>query len=504
MRRPLALLLITSLGFSLSCNDDDESPAPAAPVATEDPSAFSEIGEISLAGGEGAAEISAYDATTKKLFVVNNADASRIDVVDIANPASPSFDRFISVSANVNSVAVSNGILAAAVEGANGTDNGLVLFFNTSDFQQIQAVTVGALPDMVTFSPDGAYAVVANEGEPNDAYTTDPEGSVSIITMSDYSVNTLGFGFFASQQSTLEAGGFRVFGPHASFAQDIEPEYVTISEDSRTAWVSLQENNGIARIDLSGKAITAIFPLGTKDFSQSPDLFDVSDEDNALQSGAWPVKSFFMPDALASFTQGNVSYVVSANEGDARDYDGYSEEARVEDLILDPAIFPEASTLQQADQLGRLKITLAQGNTDQDDEYEELYAYGGRSFSIWNGATGELVYDSGNDTETRVQQNSSLYPDNRSDDKGTEPEGVTVGRISNRTIAFIGLERADAVLLYDISNPASPTFLQLLETGDAPEGLLFISAEDSPTGRSLLVVSSEGDGVVKLFEVGVM
>lgn len=440
MKNPIALLMISALALATwACSDDDDKDPMPIEVDYEDPSRFSEIGEITLAGGEGAA----------------------------------------------------------------GTDNGQVVFYDAATLQMQQAVNVGPLPDMVTFSPDGAYAVVANEGEPDDNYTIDPEGSISVITMSDYSVSTLGFSSFAGDQSSLEADGLRIFGPNASFAQDIEPEYITVSDDSRTAWVSLQENNAIARIDLITMTMTDVFPLGTKDFSAGPDLFDVSDEDNTLQTNAWPVKSYYMPDALASFTLEGVSYVISANEGDARDYDGYSEEARVEDVILDPAVFTDAATLQQPGQLGRLKITLAQGNTDSDEEYEELYAYGGRSFSIWNGATGEQVYDSGNDTEVKVQENSSLYPDGRSDDKGTEPEGVTVGKIEDRMIAFIGLERADVVLIYDVTTPSSPSYLQLLEVGDAPEGLLFIPAADSPTGHSLLVVSSEDDGVVKVFQVGI-
>ena len=480
-----------------ACNDDLDNVPVVDPI--ENPSSFAEIGQIDL-GDEGAAEISAYDAVTKRLFVVNNSSDSRVEVIDLSDPANPVLLQNINVSANVNSVSTYNGLVAAAVEGATAQQNGKVVFVDAQTLAVTKEVGVGALPDMLTFSPDGKYVLVANEGEPSDDYLTDPEGSVTIITLADYSVKTLGFGSFENSRSKLEANGYRVFGPNASFAQDTEPEYITVSDDSQYAWVSLQENNAIAKIDLNKKAITSIFPMGTKDFNNSPNQFDVSDKDNMINLSDWPVKSFYMPDALAWFSVNGMDYVITANEGDSRDYEGYSEETRVKDITLDASVFPNASFLQAEDQLGRLKITISAGNTDTDDEYEELYAFGGRSFSIWNGDNGQLIYDSGNQTELILQQQSSLYPDDRSDDKGSEPEGVAVGKIRDKTLAFIGLERADAVLVYDVNLPEQPQFLQLLQTGDAPEGIQFIPASNSPNGRSMLIVSSEGDGVVKIFQ----
>jgi len=208
----------------------------------------------------------------------------------------------------------------------------------------------------------------------------------------------------------------------------------------------------------------------------------------------------YQPDAIAYFEVGGTAYIISANEGDARDYDAFSEEARTSSLTLDPSVFPNASELLDATQLGRLEITKTLGDTDGDGDYDKLYSYGARSFSIWNGNTGSLVYDSKNTLETDLHANSSLYPDGRSDAKGAEPEGVAVGEVNGQLIAFIGLERADAILTYDISNPNNPVFLQTLETGDAPEGVLFIPASESPNGSSLLVVSSEKDGLVKIYQ----
>jgi hypothetical protein len=108
------------------------------------------------------------------------------------------------------------------------------------------------------------------------------------------------------------------------------------------------------------------------------------------------------------------------------------------------------------------------------------------------------MFDSKNDLETRSFA-AGIYADSRSDDKGVEPEGITIGVVGRKPIAFVGLERVDAVLLYDVSNPVRPKFIKLLTTGDAPEGILLISSNDSPTGKSLLVVSSEDDGTVKIY-----
>ena len=232
------------------------------------------IGSFSLAGsidigGLGAAEISAFDPATNKLFVVNNsAGNNRIDVIDFSDPTQPLFLRSISVTPYgglVNSVDVKDGLLAAAIEAVPKTTAGKVVVFKTTDESEVGVINVGSLPDMVTFSPDGKYILTANEGEPNADYSVDPLGTVSIIDLKDnYAVTTLDFSSFASMEQELKAKGLRKFGPGASFAQDMEPEYITVSGDSRTAWVTLQENNAIAKLDHGSKTITTILPLGFK------------------------------------------------------------------------------------------------------------------------------------------------------------------------------------------------------------------------------------------------
>lgn len=479
------------------------------PVATS----FSEISNIKI-GGETAAEITAFDPLTDLLFVVNNDGDSRVDVIDFSDPMNLVQLSPIDISGiggGVNSVAVKNGKLAVAVEGFEKTDPGVVLVYATSSLNAPEAIVpVGALPDMVTFSPDGNLIVSANEGEPNDDYTVDPEGSISIIEVNNgFAVTTLGFGSFAGQYPTLKANGFRIFGPGASFAQDVEPEYVTVDATSSFAWVTLQENNGMARVDLKRKVITDIFPFGLKDHSRGNNKLDVSDRDDIdgnLQN--WPLLSYFLPDAISSFEVGGNTFVITANEGDTRDYGAaYNEEVRVKDLTLDPTAFPNAEFLQQDENLGRYIVTNSAGDIDGDGDFDVLYGIGGRSFSIWNGRNGQLVRDYVDLERDLLMANSSLYDDGRSDNKGVEPEAIEIGQIRGKNVVFVGLERSDAIMVYELNGASGLKFLQLLdgvkspldEGHDAPEGLLFISESDSPIGRPLLVVSSEGDGKVTVY-----
>lgn len=494
------LFLFTACALLLwSCKKDDlKNNDPKEDAAT-----FAEIGSIDV-GSTGAAEITAFDPGTKKLFVVNNSPGdNKIDVLDFSNPASPKLLTSISmapIGGLVNSLDVSDGVLAAAVEATVKQDPGKVALFATDDYRLIKTVTVGALPDMVTYSPDGKFILTANEGEPSDDYTRDPEGTVSIISVKDnYAVNTIGFGSFAPQQAALVAKGLRVFGPESSLAQDLEPEYITVANDSRTAWVTLQENNGIARIDLRTQTITEIFPLGFKSYNTDGSAIDASNTDNAVGNLVkQPALGMYQPDAIAFYPVDGQPLLFTANEGDARDYSAFKEEVRVGGVALDPTVFPNAAALKANANLGRLNITNTLGDVDKDGDFDALYSFGARSFSVWHGTTGVQLFDSGNDLDKRALT-ESLYDDSRSDDKSVEPEGLTIGTVGKQPIVFVGLERADAVAVYNISNPYAPRFLKLLKTGDAPEGVLFISAKDSPTKRSLLVVSSEGDGVIKVY-----
>src|SRR5699024_9712466 len=229
----------------------------------------------------------------------------------------------------------------------------------------------------------------------------DPLGTISIIdvsggvaSLSQSQVTTLDFTAFDSQTSALQAAGVRIFGPGSSLSEDIEPEYITVSEDSQTAWVTLQENNAVAKIDLSIPQITDIFPLGSKDHSLPENALDTSNETDFIFMSNWPIKGMYMPDGIANYSVGGTPYFVTANEGDARESDALQEEVDVEDVVLEPTVFPNQAFLELDANLGKINITNATGDTDGDGDFDEIHVLGGRSFSIFNGTTGALVYDS--------------------------------------------------------------------------------------------------------------
>jgi hypothetical protein len=494
-----AMLLI------VSCQNNNDSNETPEVVVNENPSTFKEIGTLTI-GGTGAAEISAYDEISKKLFTVNNSSANKIDVIDLSDPSKPlliaSID-LVPYNGAANSVSTFNGKLAVALESkTNKQDPGKVVVFETSNYALVKEITVGALPDMITYSQDGKFIMTANEGEPNDTYSLDPDGSVSIIEVANsYAVTTLSFEGFSGQLADLKTKGFRIASPTNNFAADIEPEYVTISADSKIAWVTLQENNGVAKIDLTTKKIVQIFPLGYKDYSLAENAIDISDKDGTVAFNAWKLKGMFQPDAISNFEVNKVQYIVTANEGDAREYSAFVDIKRIgsSSVILDPTIFPNAAALKADASMGRLNINTKMGDTDGDGDFDELVGFGARSFSIWNGVTGQLVFDSKNELDKKAQE-FGVYDDGRSDDKGVEPEAVYVTKMGDKQILFVGLERADAFMVYDVSNPMAPKHLQTIKTGDAPEGLLFIPASKSPNKRSLVIASSEGDGTVKIYQ----
>jgi len=500
--KKLLLLLLLAAGF-VSCKKDNNETEPPEEefFVNEDAASFAEIASFKV-GGKGAAEISAFDPSTNRLFVVNNnATENRIDVIDFKDPSKMTVIKSIAMApygGAVNSLSVYGGNVAAAIESTNKQANGKVVVFKTSDYSEVKKIDVGALPDMITYSPDGKFILTANEGEPSADYTNDPEGSISIISVANnYAVKTVNFAAFAGQKDALQAKGFRVFGPSNDFVKDIEPEYITVSEDSKTAWVTLQENNGIAKIDLISQTINQIFPLGFKDYNENGNEIDPTDKDEKYVAAKWPVKGIYMPDAIAVFTNKNTPYLFTANEGDAREYDNFVEAKRIKDINLNTTIFPNATDLKKELQLGRLNITSTLG-VGADGKYDALYSFGARSFSVWDGNTGTQVFDSKNDLDIKVVA-ANAYDDGRSDDKSIEPEGLTIGKIGHKTVAFVGMERVDAVAIYDITDPTKPSFLQIVKCGDAPEGVLIIPAAKSPTKKSLLVVSSEDDGTVKVY-----
>lgn len=481
------------------------------------------------------AKVVAHDELSQLLFVVGDDD--KLYVLTIEDPSNIRLQEIIDLSSYggvATSVDVKNGIVAVAIQAEEIGENGTVLFYDVLGELQ-SSVKVGAGPTMLTFTPDGTKVVVANEGEPNDDYSIDPEGSISLIditngvsSLSDANVLHLNFQAFNSQRAALARAGVRFFGPNASVAQDLEPEFITVLENSSIAIVTLQENNAAALVTLGFPfpAIVGVAPLGFKDFSLPENSFDASDTSPGIFFNNWPVLGMFQPKAIANFTIGTEIYAITVNEGEARTYSGFNEEVRLgdESYVLDPQAFPNAAYLKNDNLLGRLKVSNALGDTNGDGDFDQIYTFGGRSFSIFTAniitQTASMLYDSGNDLEqiTASSAYGELFnsPNNenifkgRSDDKGPEPTGVVVGKIAGKPYAFIGLNQTGGILLYDVSDPTAPQFIQYTNPrttdnlgGDlGPQGLEFIPLEESPTNANLLVVAHEVSGTVTVYQVG--
>jgi DNA-binding beta-propeller fold protein YncE len=448
-------------------------------------------------------------------------------VLDLHDPSLPSLAGRIDVSAlgSPNSVAVRKGVVAIAVEASPKTDPGSVAFADAAG-NLLGSVRVGALPDMLTFTPDGRTLLVVNEAEPSTDYAVDPEGSVSVIDvrgpidrLTQDDVRTAGFSAF---NGTALDPSVRVYGPGATVAEDLEPEYLAVDSGSRTAWVTLQENNALAELDVRRAEITALHGLGFKDHSLPANAFDASDRDTAVRIAAWPVKGMYQPDGIAVYRTKGDTYLVTANEGDAREWEALTEERRVGALTLDPTAFPDP-TLRANANLGRLSVTAVEGDTDGDGDYDELYAFGARSFSIRR-TDGTLVFDSGDALERitaaalPAQFNSNNDANNsfdtRSDNKGPEPEDVKLAELKGRWYAFVGLERIGGIVVYDVTSPTAPRFVEYVNNrnfagspaagtaGDlGPEGLVYIARSDSPIDSPLLVVTNEISGTTSIYAV---
>ena len=534
-------------------------------------------GVLNAQSPEGAAEIVAYQASKKWIYAINSSGDDAVinilpaDTFDTAALvkdnegviSATNLTSVITLSLNehtqgdANSIAIdeNNNLLAVAMAAKSTGDAGQIAFYDISADSPvfIKNVTVGFLPDMVTFTHDGAKAVVANEGEPSGDYSVDPEGSISIIditnnVIADTAIN-IDFKAYNNKQTELEAQGVVFANPNGrtingnlintTVAMDLEPEYVSISKDNKYAYVSIQENNALAIVNLQDNSLE-LKGLGFKDWSSLQ--LDASDKDGGVNFKSYPgLYGMYQPDTISSFSWKGANFIVTANEGDAREYffdttdeadciakdgldydkdDGclaYIDESRVEDLTL-AANFDYLNN--DDDDIGRLKVTTIKGDTNNDGQYESLYAYGARSFTIWD-SNGLVVFDSGDDIgritasvhgEAFNNNEDENKGDSRSDDKGAEPEALTIGKIDDRTFAFIGLERMGGIMVYDITNPYNVQFEDYFYnrglikganiTGDlAPEGMVFVSAEQSATGNPLLIVGNEISGSIAVWEI---
>ena len=518
------------------------------------------VGRYITGAGLGGAEISAVDTASKRLFITNGAK-NTIDIVDISNVLKPKLIKAVSLTANgatgIQSVAAKNGVVLVAAIMASKTAPGRIFVMDVNGkLRTADGIAVGALPDSVTISPNGKFAIVANEGEPTNycltngalPETTDPLGSVSIINLSSKTptATTIDFKSYSERQNAITYAGGRIFGPNASVAQDLEPEYAAFSADSKFAFVTLQENNAVATVDVETGAIINIVGLGVKNHNLFNTGLDSSDRDSKIDIVARNIQGMYLPDAIGTVDAGGNTYMITANEGDAREYAcllGGTDATKLEaedPRLADVADTTVDSTFKGSGIAGRMKVTqFSPANISGEairstTKVKDAFSFGTRSFTVWktnlnNGVfPADLVFDSGDAIERIIAQerpryfntdwntsNGFINPfESRSASKGPEPEGLAIGKAYGRTWMVLVLERDNGVMLYDVTNPVKPMFRQYLNTsipggdiqlgsaGDvSPEGVLFLEAAQSPTGKPMVVVSYELSGSVAFFEV---
>jgi DNA-binding beta-propeller fold protein YncE len=475
-----------------------------------------------------AAVGNAFDPVSGHLFVINQYD-NTVDVLDASDP------QHLTLITKINSgnfgprsdgLAVHQGLVAVLVDNHVAHLSGALAFYDV-DGNFLNYVNVGAQPEMVAFTPDGLQVVVTNEGEANDAFTIDPVGSISIVDLS-VGVASLGQQHVTTLSLSHFDGGpidpnVRIIAPGATVGEDLEPERLVINAAGTQALVVCQENNAVVEVDLVNKTLLNLWGLGYKDHLDFENELDPSDRDAGYSPDTWPVWGMYQPDGVGLFSLFGQEILVTANEGASRVSSGFDEEARIGELVLDPVIFPEAAEMQVEEELGRLKVTTSTGNTDEDPEFEALYSFGGRSFSLWR-SDGQQVYDSGGELEWLVamedrdhfncaaEDNDSF--DERSDDRGPEPEGLVIGDVAGRHMLFLGLSQVGGVVVVDLHNPFERVEFQqwkntrvfsgspeLDTAGDlSPDGLTYVKAEQEED-PSLLFVSYEVSGSTTAFRV---
>jgi len=474
----------------------------------------------------GIAEIVVFNKDNNRIYMVNGALGS-LDIVDAGSLRSgrfadmPLYKRIdVSGMAQANgfvfgdltSVAVSakNQFLALAVHHTSYSQGGYIVIINYEG-EYIRHYSAGVQPDMICFSPDEKFILTADEGEPREGYgarTIDPPGTVTIVNIDTNEVRIVGFDNFDNADARaafLQSGGVLNKGINPSL--DFEPEYIVVSADSKTAYVALQEANAIAVLDIENGNFTAVHGLGFKDHNLPRNSLDVL-RDNKVQLATQNLYGVYMPDGIAIASINGKSYILTANEGDAREWGSGANEYN------DVTAF----------NVEGIRVDTLNASLKDGLDPEKTYLFGARSFSIWDFSSGRAVqvYDSGNEFETRT---AALFPNNfnashtnneldsRSRSKGPEPEYVDVLTIGNKTYAIIGLERIGGIMVYDISNPSSPIFYDYINTRDftgssldimgdlGPEGICSVVAAESPTGKPVIFVANEVSGTITVFEL---
>jgi hypothetical protein len=482
---------------------------------------------------QGAAQVVAGDGINKHLFVVNT-QTKVVDVlnVDVTDPAVPVMTKAtpLDLAAAANSAGITIGIIpkwvtiggnhvAVVLETDDPQANGIVALYKLDDLSLTATYEVGAAPKMAAFNLTSSRLLVANEGVANANYTVDPVGSVTaidliagfdsgVVTTIDFSDFNVGGSRAADLPDTV-----RVFGPNASVAQDLEPEHIAISLDNTKAFVTLQENNAVAVINLADNTIISIVGLGSKNFGLKGNELDVLKDAN-IKLETWPgVYGLYQPDGIGSYRYALKNYFITVNEGRARDSVGYSEKVRAVELGTNPnpaidGSNPSFTAASDNSQLGQLTVSNAYGDTDNDTDIDEITAFGARSFSIWS-EQGDLVYDSGADlakVTSLVLDTSFNDIDVASEETGSGPKSLVLVSSIGRIYAFVSLNRAGGIAIYDVTSPLGVQFVQYVNNRDftANEGgdfgadgmaVLFIE------GIPYLALANAGSGNVRLMQI---
>ena len=491
------------------------------------------------------AEISASVSIANRLYTISSGGSNLVSVSDWSDPTNPKLVSQLDLSGFfTTSVATFGNLIAIATTPDNYDAIGIttpesqirLYSLNPSGkLTEVAVVTTGFLTDGMQFSADGRQLYIANEGQPNADYSVDPIGSVSIITISGQGGN-LSFSEAEITFPDLNAAGVEMLGSGirfsgktgvtTSFGQDAEAEYVSAA--AGYLFVTLQESNTVARIDLDTNQVDAYIGLGWVDYSQvSVDLDDKDGGFNPLPGQN--VTGLRMADGIAAWEQGSNVYFVTANEGDAREYTGYLDERRDSGLGYTDVPGRLKLIVNGNDPNAALVLSSNLGDTDPTNDFTfesgtrtgMPVSFGSRSLSLFDGLTGELLWDSwmtddigGTDYNTSLQniaQFAGIYDDGRSDDKGVEPESVVVFEYNSRFYAVGSLERTTAgdktgdgtsldpvtqgglLVIYDVTDVNDVDFVTYQQVSRSPEGLEVISAPESPTGRVLLGVSAEFD-----------
>jgi hypothetical protein len=522
-------------------------------LANEATVKVTEIASISSGDGEGSSEIATFHAGSKRIFATNGVK-NTIDIYDISNVASPKKVGSVALSPygnDVTSVAAGKDVVVAVVNvsdkfsatGVPTTTNGKIVVFDTNGKVLSSPDVLGVLPDSVTFAPNGTTALVAIEAQPVCAkddpataakeetdYTkaSDPVGGVTIVDLSNPAAPVLRFaGFDQFTVAEMRAKGIAVSSVVNNVSKDFEPEFVSAA-DNNYAYVTIQEANAIGTLNIG----TATFESITRAFESK--VANVARDTSDRDTGAGPrtyknVVGASQPDAIAGFKVGSGQYFLTANEGDAREYTCLNDDLRGSALKVDARRFPDWKTLSGNAALGRAKVNPTIGDKDGDGDIDTIHLRGSNSMTMYR--NGVVIWDSAtllDQIQTQafgvanINGSHSLSSDkstmnyvgqDRSDDKGSEPEGVAVGVVGDRRIAILGMERMSALAIFDITQPSSPVFqewLQMLPTKAtpakdvkywSPEGIVFVPANKSPSGKALIITSYELSGSLSIHQI---